>query len=55
MTASGLTPASGSIGLAAEHFGAAMLYLIAGAAGLVWVAPDLAIGNFTSPDRKSVV
>lgn len=54
MTAPGLTPASGSIGLAAEHFAAAMVYLIAGGAGLVWVAPELAIGNFTSPHVAGV-
>lgn len=54
MTPPGLTPASGSIGLAAEHFAAAMLYLIAGAAGLVWVTPELAIGNFTSPHVAGV-
>jgi hypothetical protein len=54
VTPPGLTPASGSIGLAAEHFAAALLYLIAGAAGLVWVAPELAIGNFTSPHVAGV-
>ena len=43
------TPATGSITLAAEHFAAATLYLLAGAVGLLWIAPELAIGNFASP------
>lgn len=43
------TPATGAIGLAAEHFGAAILYLVAGAAGLVWIAPELAQGAYPSP------
>lgn len=43
------TPASHSLVLPGEHFAAAMLYLLAGAIGLVWVAPELAIGAFPSP------
>ena len=35
--------------LAGEHFAAATLYLVAGAAGLVWIAPELAIGAYPSP------
>lgn len=31
------------------HFAAALLYLVAGAAGLVWIAPELAIGAYPSP------
>lgn len=38
-----------SVRLPAEHFAAAMLYLVAAAAGLVWIAPDLAIGAYPSP------
>ena len=45
----GIAPAAGSIGLAAEHFVAATLYLLAGAVGLVWVAPELAAGAYLSP------
>ena len=45
----GIAPAAGSIGLAAEHFVAATLYLLAGALGLVWVAPELAAGAYLSP------
>ena len=45
----GLAPAAGSIRLAAEHFAAATLYLLAGALGLLWVAPELAAGAFLSP------
>lgn len=44
-----MTPAANAISLAAEHFAAAMLFLLAGAAGLVWIAPDLAAGTFLSP------
>jgi len=44
-----LIPAADSIHLAAEHFAAALLYLVAGAAGLVWIAPDLAAGAYLSP------
>jgi hypothetical protein len=43
------TPNTGSIHLAAEHFAAAILYLLAGAVGLVWIAPDLAMGAYVSP------
>ncbi len=43
------TPNTRSLRLAAEHFGAAILYLIAGAIGLVWIAPDLAMGTYGSP------
>ncbi len=42
-------PATGNIRLDAEHFAAATFYLLAGAVGLVWVAPELAAGNFLSP------
>jgi hypothetical protein len=35
--------------LPAEHFAAALCFWIAGAAGLVWVAPDLARGAFPLP------
>ncbi len=43
------TPNTGSMPLAAEHFAAAILYLLAGAVGLVWIAPDLAMGAYVSP------
>jgi hypothetical protein len=45
----GLAPAADSIRLAAEHFVAATLYLLAGALGLLWVAPELAGGAYLSP------
>ncbi|HEU4763227.1 MAG TPA: hypothetical protein VFS28_01145 [Gemmatimonadales bacterium] len=35
--------------LPGEHFVAAMAFLLAGACGLVWVAPELAQGAFLSP------
>jgi hypothetical protein len=44
-----VTPATGSILLAGQHFAAATLYLLAGAAGLVWIAPELASGAYLSP------
>jgi len=40
--------------LAGEHFAAAMLYLIAGAVGLIWIAPELAIGAYLSPHVAGV-
>ena len=46
----GLAPPGGaSLLLPAQHFAAAVLFLALGAAGLVWVAPDLARGLFLSP------
>jgi len=35
--------------LPAEHFAASLLYLVSGAVGLVWIAPELAIGAYPSP------
>jgi len=49
-----VSPATGSIRLAAEHFAAATLYLIAGSVGLVWIAPELAAGNYLSPHVAGV-
>ena len=43
------TPAAGSIMLAGEHFAAAILFLVTGATGLVWIAPELAMGAYPSP------
>jgi hypothetical protein len=37
-----------------EHFAAALLYLGAGALGLVWIAPDLANGMYLSPRVAAV-
>ena len=50
----GLAPAAGSIRLAAEHFVAAAIYLLAGALGLLWVAPELAGGAYLSPHVAGV-
>lgn len=44
----GATP-TGNLLLAGEHFVAAMLFLLAGSLGLVWIAPDLAAGRFAEP------
>lgn len=38
-----------SVRLPGQHFAAAILYLVAGAIGLVWIAPELAIGAYPSP------
>ena len=43
------TPATGSMRVAAEHFAAAMIYLLAGSACLVFIAPELARGMYPSP------
>lgn len=48
------SPATGSIRLAGEHFAAAILYLLAGSIGLVWIAPELAAGNYLSPHVAGV-
>jgi hypothetical protein len=45
----GLAPATGSIRLAAQHFAASAIYLLAGTIGLVWIAPELARGQYISP------
>jgi hypothetical protein len=42
-------PVLTSIALVGEHFGTATLYLAAGALGLIWIAPELAIGAYPSP------
>ena len=49
-----VSPATGSIRLAGEHFAAATLYLFAGAIGLVWIAPELAAGNYLAPHVAGV-
>lgn len=49
-----VTPAAGSMTLAAEHFAAATLYLVAGVVGLVIVAPQLAQGMYLSPHVAGV-
>ena len=49
-----VTPATGSMTLAAEHFAAATLYLVAGVVGLVVVAPQLAQGMYLSPGVAGV-
>lgn len=44
-----MIPSAAATPLAARHFAVALLYLIAGAMGLVWIAPEMAIGAFASP------
>ncbi|HEU4565461.1 MAG TPA: hypothetical protein VFS05_12450, partial [Gemmatimonadaceae bacterium] len=53
--AGGLAPqGAGSLLLSGEHFAAALLYLALGVLGLVWVAPDVALGRFASPHVAGV-
>jgi hypothetical protein len=40
--------------LPGEHFAAALIFLAAGAAGLVWIAPELAAGLYLSPHVAGV-
>lgn len=40
---------TGPMLLAGEHFAAALLFLVAGGAGLVWIAPELAAGAYLMP------
>lgn len=54
VSAGAATPNIRSLRLAAEHFAAAILYLLAGAIGLVWIAPDLAMGAYVSPHVAGV-
>src|SRR5689334_13772770 len=49
-----MAPPTGSIRLAGEHFAAATCYLAVGAIGLVWIAPELAIGAYPSPHVAGV-
>lgn len=44
-----VTPAPGSIRIAGQHFAAATIYMVLGALGLIWIAPELAMGNYFSP------
>lgn len=54
VTGGAVSPATRSIRLAGEHFAAATLYLLAGSVGLVWIAPELAAGNYLSPHVAGV-
>ena len=49
-----MTPAPNATRLAGEHFAAATIYLVAGALGLVWIAPELAAGAYPSPHVAAV-
>ncbi len=44
-----VAPVRNTVFLAGEHFAASILYLLAGAIGLVWIAPELSIGAYPSP------
>lgn len=47
-------PNRGLLLLSGEHFGAATVFLLAGAVGLVWIGPDLATGNYVAPHVAGV-
>ena len=49
------SPSTSAIPLAGEHFGMAVVYLVAGAIGLVWIAPDLARGAYSEPRVAGVL
>ncbi len=42
-------PVHTALPLAARYFAAAMLFLVGGAVGLVWIAPNLAAGQYLAP------
>ena len=44
-----MIPSAEATPLAAQHFGVSIFYLVIGAMGLVWIAPQLAAGAFVSP------
>ena len=50
-----MTPAPNATRLAGEHFAAATLYLVAGALGLVWIAPELAAGAYVNSPVAAAV
>jgi hypothetical protein len=47
-------PVRSNVRLAGEHFAAATLYLVVGAVGLLWIAPELSIGAYASPHVAGV-
>jgi hypothetical protein len=47
-------PGTPSLRLPGEHFAAALLFLTTAAAGLIWVAPELASGTYLSPHVEGV-
>lgn len=49
-----MMPSTAATPLAARHFAVALLYLVAGSIGLVWIAPDLAIGVYASPHAAGI-
>lgn len=53
-TNNGVATGFQSIRLPAEHFAAAIAFLLAGALGLVWIAPELAAGTYLSPHVAGV-
>jgi hypothetical protein len=53
-TAAASAPTPAPFSLTAAHFGAALLFLVLGAAGLVWVAPELAAGRYLLPPVVAV-
>ncbi len=54
LVAAGPTRDSATLRLSGEHFAAATVFLLLGAVGLVWVAPELAMGNYLAPRVAAV-
>lgn len=55
VTPGGMAPQGGaSLRLPAEHFVAGIVFLVAGGAGLVWIAPELSRGLYQSPHVAGV-
>jgi hypothetical protein len=49
-----MIPSAAATPIAAQHFGIALLFLLAGSVGLVWIAPEMAAGTFASPHVAGV-
>lgn len=49
-----VAPGAQSLRLPGEHFAAALLFLLLGSLGLVWIAPELAAGLYPSPHVAGV-
>ncbi|MCC6316630.1 MAG: hypothetical protein IT361_02975 [Gemmatimonadaceae bacterium] len=52
--AAAASPTTASAKLAGKHFAAAIAYLVSGSVGLVWIAPELAAGNYLAPHVTGV-
>lgn len=44
-----MIPSAAATPIAARHFAAALIYLIAASIGLIWIAPEIATGSYATP------